>query len=268
MNRKDIEKLAKMTKSDRAFRAKLEEIKEKEKQQNHRNLVTLIKMLGIAAGALIVGITIFAVATNVSFATGPKTDIVKAVIKTAQGDITMELNKTAAPKTVENFLQMAKNGHYDNSFFNRIIKDGILQGGVPQDGKPVDGQPAQARPGYKSTMDFEITGLKHERWAVAMASTDGKANKSHFYICLSGQPKLDGKGAVFAKVVDGFDTITKLTNVKLIAQVKPEEIIKDKDGNPAKMQEHNATIYEVDPSEVSRPSKEDEVRIKGVEIIE
>lgn len=268
MDKKQIEKLAKMTKSDKEFRARVEKLRQEEKIRNHKNMINSIKILGIAAGALIIGLVIIGVINNVDFAVAQKADTVKAIVNTAQGKITFELNKSAAPRTVENFLDNVKNGFYDSSYFNRIIKDGIIEGGVPMDGKPVGNEPAKARPGYKSTMDFEITGLKHERWAVAMASTDGKANKTHFYMCLSAQPKLDGKGVVFGKVVDGFDTIEKLTKVGLKAQVLDSEIAKDKDGNPAKSQEHNGVIYEVANDEISRPGLIDEARIKSIEIIE
>ncbi len=268
MDKKQIEKLAKMTKSDKEFRARVEKLRQEEKARNHRNMITTIKILGIASGALILGVITLSIINNVDFAVAQKTDTVKAILNTSQGKITFELNKSAAPRTVENFLDNVKNGFYDNSYFNRIIKDGIIEGGVPMDGKPVGNEPAKLRPGYKSTMDFEITGLKHERWAVAMASTNGLANKTHFYMCLSAQPKLDGKGVVFGKVVDGFDAIQKLTKIGLKAQVLDSEVAKDKDGNPAKTQEHNGVIYEVANDEMSRPGNLDEARIKSIEIIE
>lgn len=268
MNKKEIEKLAKSVKSDKEYRATIARIKDQERKQAAKALINTIKVTGIAAGAVIVAVLAFAIASNVSLPASAKTDTVKAIIKTNKGDITLELDKTAAPRTVATFVQNVKDGIYTKSFFNRIIKDGILQGGVPQDPPQVAGKTPAHRPGIKDSQDYEITGLKNDRWTIAMASTDGKANKSMFYINLSNQPKLDGKGVVFGKVVDGYETINKLTSVKLIQQVLPGEIQKDKNGADTQNQSHNATLYEVSNNEVSRAENENDVRINEIQIIE
>jgi peptidyl-prolyl cis-trans isomerase B (cyclophilin B) len=270
VNKKDYEKLAKTVKSDKEYRATIQKIKEQEKKQAAKNLINTIKITGIVAGAVILTVLGFAIANNVTFTSAAaKTDTVKAIIKTSKGDITLELDKTAAPRTVANFVQNVKDGIYTKSFFNRIIKDGILQGGVPQDPVSINGQPPAHRPGIKDTQDYEVTGLKHDRWTIAMASTDGKANKSIFYINLSNQQKLEGKGVVFGKVVDGYQVIADLTNVKLTTQVLSNEIaIDSKTKTQATSQSHNGTLYEVSNNEVSRAQKEDDVRINEVLIVE
>jgi cyclophilin family peptidyl-prolyl cis-trans isomerase len=268
VNKKEIEKLAKTVKSDKEYKATIAKIKEQEKKQAAKALIGTIKITGIVAGLAILTVLGFAIASNVNITSTVKADTVKAIIKTSKGDITLELDKTAAPRTVAQFIDNVKNGFYNKSYFNRIIKDGILQGGVPQEGISLNGQPPAHTPGIKDTQDYEITGLKNDRWTIAMASTDGKANKTMFYINLSAQPKLDDKGVVFGKVLDGYETITKLSNVKLIKQVLPNEITKDKTGAETQNQSHNATLYEVTNDEVSRPEIEDEVRITEVQIIE
>lgn len=268
MNKKQIEKIAKTVKSDKEFKATIEKIRVEEKKNTVKALINTAKVAGIVCGAAILAALVLGIVNNVNFAATAKANTVKAIIKTTQGDITLELNKDAAPRTVANFIDNSKNGFYNKSFFNRIIKDGILEGGVPQAGISVNNQPAKGRPGIKDNIDYEITNLNHDKWSIAMASINGKASKTHFYICLSGQPKLNGKGLVFGKVVDGFDTITKLTNVKLEKQVLDKEIIKDKDNKVVQSQEHNGTLYQVSNDEVSRAENEDDVRIKEVQIIE
>lgn len=268
MNKKQIEKIAKTVKSDKEFKATIEKIRVEEKKKTTKALINTAKIAGIVCGVAIIAAVVLGIVNNVNLVASQKTNTVKAIIKTVKGDITLELNKDAAPRTVANFVENVKNGFYNKSFFNRIIKDGILEGGVPQDGVSVDGQPAKSRPGIKDTTDYEITNLNHDTWSVAMASIDGKASKSIFYICLSAQQKLNGKGLVFGKVVDGFDTIKKLADVKLIDQVTSSEIAKDDKGNIAKTQQNNGTFYQVSNNEKSRAENEEDVRIKEVQIIE
>lgn len=268
MNKKQIEKIAKTVKSDKEFRATIEKIRVEEKKNTTKALINTAKIVGIVCAAAIIAAVVLGIINNVDISTAAKPNTVKAIIKTAQGDITLELNKDAAPRTVANFIENAKNGFYNKSFFNRIIKDGILEGGVPQNGTPLENQPLKARPGIKDSIDYEITNLNHDTWSVAMASIDGKASKSIFYICLSAQQKLNGKGLVFAKVVDGFDTINKLTNVKLINQVLDSEIAKDDEGNPTQNQQHNGILYQVASDEKSRAENENDVRINEIQIIE
>jgi cyclophilin family peptidyl-prolyl cis-trans isomerase len=268
MNKKQIEKIAKAVKSDKEFKATIEKFRIEERKNTVNNLIKTAKIAGIVCAAIVIAVVTIGIINNVDFQSNASVNTVRAIIKTTKGDVILELNKDAAPRTVANFINNAKNGFYNNSFFNRIIKDGILEGGVPQTGISIQGQPAAARPGIKDSMDYEITNLTHEKWSVAMAAIGGKASKSMFYICLSPQQKLDGKGLVFAKVVDGFDVVTKLTDVKLIKQVTDNEIIKDDKGNPIKNQEHNGMLYQVANDEVSRAEDEESVRIKEVQIIE
>ena len=77
MDKKQIEKLAKMTKSDKEFRARVEKLRQEEKARNHRNMITTIKILGIAAGALILGVITLSIINNIDFAVAQKTDTVK-----------------------------------------------------------------------------------------------------------------------------------------------------------------------------------------------
>lgn len=268
MNKKQIEKIAKSVKSDKEFKATIEKFRIEERKNAVNNLIKTAKVAGIACAAIVIAVVTIGVINNVDFKTASEPNVVKAIIKTEKGDIMLELNKDAAPRTVANFVHNAKNGFYNNSFFNRIIKDGILEGGVPQNGIPLNNQPPAPRPGIKDSIDYEITNLNHDKWSIAMASIDGKASKSIFYVCLSPQPKLNGKGLVFGKVVEGMDVVTALSNVKLVKQVDDKEIAKDKEGKPLKNQEHNGMLYQVSNDEVSRAQNEEDVRIKEVQIIE
>jgi cyclophilin family peptidyl-prolyl cis-trans isomerase len=261
MNKKQIEKIAKSVKSDKEFRAAIEKVRTEEKKSAIRGLTNTIKITGIVVGAVILAVTVFGIINNSNLTPNVRANVVKVTMQTEKGDIVMELDKGAAPRTVANFIDNIKKGFYNGSYFNRIIKDGIIQGGSPQDGKdPATGEKLN-RPGMKDNIDFEITGLKHERWAVAMASSGGKANKFHFNICLSNQPNLDGKGVVFGKVVDGYETLSKLTNVNLRQQVLGSEVIKDDKGVEIQDQMHNAAFYEVSNDEMSRAENQNDVKI-------
>jgi peptidyl-prolyl cis-trans isomerase A (cyclophilin A)/peptidyl-prolyl cis-trans isomerase B (cyclophilin B) len=137
-------------------------------------------------------------------------------IKTNVGIIRLELYPGSAPKTVENFLQYVKSGHYNGTVFHRVIDGFMIQGGGFEGGykqKPTRA-PIQneAQAGVKA-------GLKNEPGTVAMARTpDPNSATAQFFINLGdnaflnwGDARSDGAGyAVFGKVVSGMDVVTKI----------------------------------------------------------
>jgi peptidyl-prolyl cis-trans isomerase B (cyclophilin B) len=139
----------------------------------------------------------------------------QATMTTNHGDITFELYDDAAPKTVENFRNLAGDGFYDGLTFHRIIRDFMIQGGCPQ-GTGTGG------PGY--TFEDEINDHKVTRGALAMAYAGPNTNGSQFFIVtVDAAPWLDGKHTVFGRVTDGMDVVDKLEGLPTDARDRPRE---------------------------------------------
>jgi peptidyl-prolyl cis-trans isomerase A (cyclophilin A) len=136
----------------------------------------------------------------------------KVKLATSAGDIVIELDAAKAPKTVANFLQYVKSGHYDGTIFHRVIDNFMIQGG----GMGVDMKEKATRApiGLESN-----NGLTHERGTVAMARTmDPNSATSQFFINVKDNDRLnysaDKPGAngyaVFGKVISGMDVVDKI----------------------------------------------------------
>ncbi|PYM91164.1 MAG: peptidylprolyl isomerase [Candidatus Rokuibacteriota bacterium] len=118
------------------------------------------------------------------------------------GEIRIEFYSADAPKTVENFVTLAKKGFYNGLTFHRVVPDFVVQGGCPK-GNGTGG------PGYQIKAEFNKQ--KHVRGSVAMArSQDPDSAGSQFYICYGTTPHLDGQYTVFGKVVAGIENIDKI----------------------------------------------------------
>jgi len=138
-----------------------------------------------------------------------------ATMSTNHGDITIELFDEDAPKTVQNFRELAEKGYYDGLIFHRIIPEFMIQGGCPQ-GTGTGG------PGY--TFEDEINDHKVVRGALAMANAGPNTNGSQFFIVTTGAaPWLDGKHTVFGQVTDGMDVVDKLEGLPTDARDRPRE---------------------------------------------
>jgi cyclophilin family peptidyl-prolyl cis-trans isomerase len=126
-----------------------------------------------------------------------------AVITLENGnEIRMEFFPADAPKTVENFVTLAKKGFYNGLAFHRVVPDFVVQGGDPK-GNGTGG------PGY--TIPAEFNKNKHVRGAVAMArSQHPDSAGSQFYICYGATPHLDGNYTVFAKVTSGMEHVDRI----------------------------------------------------------
>ena len=139
----------------------------------------------------------------------------QATMTTNHGPITIELFDEDAPKTVENFRKLARDGFYDGLIFHRVIKDFMIQGGCPQ-GTGTGG------PGY--TFEDEINDHKIVRGAIAMANAGPNTNGSQFFIVTTGQaPWLDGKHTVFGEVTAGMDVVDKIEGLETDARDKPRD---------------------------------------------
>jgi peptidyl-prolyl cis-trans isomerase B (cyclophilin B) len=120
----------------------------------------------------------------------------RITIKTNRGDIELELYPQYAPKTVNNFVFLAREGFYDGVVFHRVINDFMIQGGDPTGS-------GRGGPGYRFEDEFKGNPLKHERCVISMANAGPGTNGSQFFITHSPQPHLDGAHTVFGKVVKG-----------------------------------------------------------------
>jgi cyclophilin family peptidyl-prolyl cis-trans isomerase len=138
-----------------------------------------------------------------------------ATMTTNHGEITITLFDEDAPKTVDNFRKLARDGFYDGLIFHRVIKDFMVQGGCPQ-GTGTGG------PGY--TFEDEINSHKIVRGALAMANAGPNTNGSQFFIVTTPEaPWLDGKHTVFGEVTNGMDVVDAVEGLPTDRRDRPRE---------------------------------------------
>src|SRR4051812_29408437 len=141
----------------------------------------------------------------------------QATMTTNHGEIVIELFDEDAPKTVENFRKLARDGFYDGLIFHRVIKDFMIQGGCPQ-GTGTGG------PGY--TFEDEINPHKIVKGALAMANAGPNTNGSQFFIVTTEEaPWLDGKHTVFGEVRAGMDVVDRIGTTETDGRDRPVEPI-------------------------------------------
>lgn len=169
------------------------------------------------------------------------------IFKTSKGDITVELYPAVAPKTVENFLKLAKDGFYNGTKFHRVIPDFMIQGGDPLSkvDSPLVGT---GGPGYtfkdeinpKSLgvpeniikqyetqgyqYDYSLTSLPVDVGSLAMANAGPNTNGSQFFIVtMQNQQHLYGKHTVFGKVMKGMDIVRSIQQGDIIEGIEVKE---------------------------------------------
>ncbi len=124
----------------------------------------------------------------------------QAIFHTEKGDITVNLFQDLVPNTVNNFVFLAKEGFYDETFFHRVILNFMVQGGDPTG-------TGSGGPGYRFDDEFHDE-LKHNKPGIlSMANAGPNTNGSQFFITHVPTPWLDGKHAVFGEVVEGMDVV-------------------------------------------------------------
>jgi len=124
----------------------------------------------------------------------------KVTMETSKGTIEIDLYAEAAPKTVNNFVFLVKEGYYDGISFHRVIPDFMIQGGDPTGS-------GSGGPGYRFEDEFDGNPHRHERGTLSMANAGPGTNGSQFFICHSPQGHLDGRHTVFGKVTEGLDIV-------------------------------------------------------------
>src|SRR5947209_13306988 len=137
----------------------------------------------------------------------------EATLHTNQGAIAIELFDDDAPKTVENFVSLARKGFYDGVIFHRVIPDFMIQGGDPTG-------TGSGGPGY--TFEDEFNDHPVERGALAMANAGPNTNGSQFFIVTADAcPWLDGLHTVFGQVTSGMDVVDTISHIDTDMQDRP-----------------------------------------------
>jgi cyclophilin family peptidyl-prolyl cis-trans isomerase len=133
-----------------------------------------------------------------------------------RGTITMRLDPSRAPKTVNNFVSLARDGYYDGLTFHRVVPEFVVQGGCPQ-GSGTGG------PGYR----FEDEPVKgeYELGAVAMANSGPNTNGSQFFICIDDcRQKLTPNYNLFGDVTEGIDVAQSVAVGDVMRSVQITEV--------------------------------------------
>ena len=139
-----------------------------------------------------------------------------ATIETNRGTIELELSSKDAPKTVNNFVFLAREGFYDGGTFHRVINDFMIQGGDPTG-------TGRGGPGYSFEDEVDGNPLRHERGVISMANAGPNTNGSQFFITHAPQPHLNGKHTVFGKVVKGQDVVDAIEQGDRMERVQISE---------------------------------------------
>lgn len=150
----------------------------------------------------------------------------KAIIKTAKGDMTVSFYEQDAPNTVANFVKLAKTGYYDGLTFHRVLPDFVIQGGCPNSREGASGMVGTGGPGYK--IDCETSGGNqyHDRGVLSMAHAGRNTGGSQFFICHSRNQTshLDGVHTCFGKVIENVDVVDTIVAGDRILKI---EVIED-----------------------------------------
>ena len=128
--------------------------------------------------------------------------MITAEIITEKGTMKVEFYEKDAPKTVENFVKLSRDGFYDGLTFHRVLPDFVIQGGCPQ-GTGIGG------PGYQIKCELDGDNQFHDKGVLSMAHAGRNTGGSQFFICHSrnNTAHLDRNHTCFGKVVEGLEVI-------------------------------------------------------------
>jgi len=154
----------------------------------------------------------------------------EAVITTDLGTFRFEFAPDKAPKHVDHFLKLARQGYYDGSAFFRVVANGIAQGGDPLLKNPKTARALWGSGGL-NLLAGEYSDMRHERGVVSTVRIPGKENSdgAQFFICVSPQPALDGKFSAFGRVTEGMEVVEKISQIPADVNnvaTKPVRILK------------------------------------------
>jgi peptidyl-prolyl cis-trans isomerase B (cyclophilin B) len=146
-----------------------------------------------------------------------------AVIKTTLGEMVIEFWPDVAPKTVENFKKLAREGFYDGTCFHRVIKGFMIQGGDPQT-KDLAKEAVWGTggPGYQIRAEFN--DRHHDRGVISMArSSDPDSAGSQFFICHGNARFLDKQYTAFGKLVKGDEVLEQIATTRTHPPDRPNQ---------------------------------------------
>ena len=135
-------------------------------------------------------------------------------MSTSKGTFTIELLPEDAPLTVDNFVQLARRGYFNNITFHRVVPNFVVQGGDPRG----DGN---GGPGH--SIRCEINQVPYERGAVGMALSGKDTGGSQWFVTHAPQPHLDGGYTVFGKVIAGMDVVDNIVRGDAIRSISVKE---------------------------------------------
>jgi cyclophilin family peptidyl-prolyl cis-trans isomerase len=130
------------------------------------------------------------------------------------GTFRFEFAPDKAPKHVEQFIRLARQGYYDGGAFFRVIANGIIQGGDPLLKDPKTPRTLWGTGGL-NMLAGEYSDMKHERGVVSTVAVPGKPDSdgSQFFVCVYPQPPLDGKYSAFGRVTEGMEVVEKISQI-------------------------------------------------------
>ena len=140
-----------------------------------------------------------------------------ADIITNKGTMSLKLFPEQAPKTVNNFVFLARQGFYNGVSFHRVIANFMVQGGDPT-GSGMGG------PGYKFEDEFENNPLRHVDNVISMANSGPGTNGSQFFITHASQPHLDGRHTVFGKLTSEVSILSSIQQGDTMEEVIIREV--------------------------------------------
>jgi len=153
----------------------------------------------------------------------------KVKLSTNHGDIILQLDAEKAPKTVENFVQYVKEGHYDGTVFHRVIKGFMIQGG--------GFEPGMSQKKTRASIQNEAdNGLKNAKYSIAMARTmEPHSASAQFFINASNNDFLNHSGknvqgwgyAVFGEVIEGKEVVDAIEGVSTGSKAGHQDVPKD-----------------------------------------
>lgn len=147
----------------------------------------------------------------------------KATITTNKGDLVIELYREKTPITTANFVNLASEGYYDGIIFHRVIPGFMAQVGDPLTKNPSKQQLwGTGGPGYVIPDEFDPSLTHDGPGVVSMANAGPNTGGSQFFITFDAQPHLDGKHAVFGKIIEGLDVLENITQGDSIISITLE----------------------------------------------
>lgn len=226
---------------------KIQKIREQKKieAQMQEELKTKRRKKTIIICGIAIIVLIVAVAGIFYFINSNKPEkFMKAIIETAKGNIELELNREAAPNTVDNFVKLSRDGFYDGTRFHRVVQDFVIQGGDPLSKDSNDVNVGTGGPGYTFkdeinpkflglsddaiaqlqsqgyTFNFLLKSTPHKIGTISMANSGPNTNGSQFFIVTTqDQPDLDGMYTAFGGVVNGMDVVQKIEQGDIINKI-------------------------------------------------